>query len=222
MITGTWKQNKHILIMKKIYVVLTLALVLFAAKGYAQEAEKPLWTAEGSYVFDYFAETPQFAGTTTIEAYENNRYVIKNFMSKDGSDLEFTVSNDSVVIVTNGSGATDYNTYLYKLAGSEANDAMYVYMGAYYCPDFDGFSGDAAGGEVYLGAYYYADRSEGSYVWGTYDFVWDAATGIEAIQESKTATKAKGMYNLQGCKVADRNSLSSGMYILDGKKVLVK
>ena len=40
--------------MKKIYVVLTLALALFVAKGYAQEAEKPLWTAEGSYVFDYF------------------------------------------------------------------------------------------------------------------------------------------------------------------------
>ncbi|MGN0222037.1 MAG: hypothetical protein ACI4BA_07965 [Prevotella sp.] len=206
--------------MKKIYVVFSLLLTLFAAKGYAQETETPLWTAEGSYVYNYYAETPQFTGTATIEAYADNRYVVKNFMKAGGGNLEFTAV-DGVVSVTNGANGTADATYVYNVSGADAADAIYLYMGASYCPDYTGFSGDATGGELYLGAYYYPNVNESIYTWGTYDLVWGSA-GIQSIKENKTATQSKGMYNLQGCRVADGAALTSGMYILDGKKILVK
>lgn len=206
--------------MRKIYVVFTIALALFAAKGYAQEAETPLWTAEGSYVYDYYAETPQFTGNATIEAYANNRYVVKNFMVAGGGNLEFTAV-EGVVSVTNGSNGTADATYVYKISGEDANDAIYLYMGANYCPTYAGFSGDATGGELYFGAYYYANASEGTYTWGTYDFVW-GSDNIQSIKEANANTRSKGMYNLQGCKVADGKTISTGMYIRDGKKFLVK
>ncbi len=208
--------------MRKIYVVFTFALALFAAKGYAQEAETPLWTAEGSYVYDYYSETPQFSGKATIEAYADNRYVVKNFMTAGGGNLEFTAI-DGVVTVTNGSNGTDAATYVYNVSGADASDAIYLYMGAQYCPDYAGFSGDATGGELYFGAYYYPNVNEGTYTWGTYDLVWGSA-GIQAISNNKTAAnaKGKGMYNLQGCRMAEGTALSSGLYILNGKKILVK
>lgn len=61
---------------------------------------------------------------------------------------------------------------------------------------------------------------------GQIRFTYGEATGIESVtaETPKTEARRKGVYNLQGSRVADKvdSSLPKGIYIVDGRKVVVR
>lgn len=53
-------------------------------------------------------------------------------------------------------------------------------------------------------------------------FFSTTATAIEGIANDQTQTNAEGTYDLAGRKVPQKNGLRKGIYIVDGKKVVIK
>ncbi|MGM9697962.1 MAG: hypothetical protein ACI3Y0_04895 [Prevotella sp.] len=194
--------------MRKIYALITLMLLAVCPKAMAEEEGATLlWSVIGDVKHDYDSETVDL--TATMEAYSDGSYIIKNYYAEGGSDLKFTVA-DGKMTITNGSSG-----YLYNVSGPEAIDIIYYYDG-----DYSQFEGDKDSGELWFCYYYYADGVNcGTYIY--YTFTWPSTTTAISSVKAESVSSDR-IISVSGIEYSNKANLPAGLYIKNGKKVLVK
>lgn len=150
--------------------------------------------------------------TLTAEYYAvSHRLVLRNYLGVEGKSLTVAFDGEGNIKSLNGTTATDGFIGIYT-------DYPDYYWADFYIADAS-YSLDEANGYIILPAYFYADSDdEGSYRY--YAITWDpeTVTGIGEIHNSKFTIH--NCYNLKGQRVTGK--LQRGVYIVDGKKVVVR
>ncbi len=149
----------------------------------------------------------------TVEYYDVTRtLVVHNWMGVEDDDLTIVLNADTTIAKINGYAVSeDY------IEGYMSDNCPYYYV-AFYQP-YCSVSLDENTGSIVLGAYYYTSYTD--YTYGYYYITWDAdvVTAIDSVEATKVA--GRGIYNLAGQKMNNKN-LKAGIYLKDGKKVVIK
>ena len=131
---------------------------VWPASGGGQEEKTESWSVKGT--------ADDGAGNkweTTMVAWSDGSYSIKDWYKVEGYDIDFTVNSDGTISVTNY-----YQSYYPNLWVASGDDVDYGWVQVYTADDYSLFSGDKSSGEVWFYNYRTA---------GYYDFVWSAEGG---------------------------------------------
>ncbi len=176
------------------------------------------WSVKGSLVYYSDAEmsTSYRNVETTLTKYSGVKkyeYGLKLESGASPEELLFKVYGDSIGIA-NGQQYTGYaGAYFYTIYDGN----QFVWFDT--SEDCTKFEGNETAGQLYVCLYDYITSTEDPDKTGYLEFTWGDSTGITAVESDESNASAP-VYDLSGRVVS--NTKKAGVYIMKGRKVLVK
>lgn len=176
------------------------------------------WSVNGSLVYYEDAEmsTAYRNVETTLTKYSGSKkyeYGLKLESGASPEELLFKVYGDSIGIA-NGEQYTGYaGSYFYTIY--DGNQMVWFDTSE----DCTKFVGNETAGQLYVCLYDYITSTDDPDKTGYLEFTWGDFTGIAAAEADASDASAP-VYDLSGRAVS--NTKKAGVYIMKGKKVLVK
>ena len=203
--------------MRKIYALIAMMLFAVCPMAMAEEAAAAEKEISWSSPVNYFSEGLNAGFSATIVGYTDGTYAIKGIYGSE-DDLEFTIDSESVVENIPEIVLTNYYAesapYYYFHAGKYDFCTYYVKGTGY-----TGWEGDAE--EPCLWFYTYLYEGE-NYVGAGYDTVyWNKADASSISSPKAGASASDRITSLSGINYSQSVKLPAGLYVKNGKKVLV-
>ena len=207
--------------MRKIYALIAMMLLAVCPKAMAQEEktsteEKTIaWSAPANY----YAAVIDKDFACKIVAYTDGTYAIKGVYGSE-YDIEFTVDNESVVEGVPEIVLTNYYSaqapYYYFHAGDYTVCANYSKGTGY-----TGWEGESEDPGVWFYVYLY--DKDNNYLGADYDYITWKKGDVTSISSLKANTNASDRtFSISGVEYTNKAKLPAGLYIKNGKKVLIK
>ncbi len=176
------------------------------------------WSVPGTLVYYENGETASAYRNveTTLTKYSGSNkyeYGLKLESGASPEELLFKVYGDSIGIA-NGEQYTGYaGSYFYTIYDG---NKMVWFDTSEDCTEF---AGNEKSGSFYIAMYDYITTTTAADKEGYIEFTWGDKTGIESLKAAASDADAP-IYDLAGRAVS--NTKKAGVYIMNGRKVLVK